>query len=99
MRKQEYILTLVYAGLMIVVPFIGFPFGFRRAIVLLCSVAFLGYIWFQQHQKTNALYQQKKQAESPSVIRQTVISETIIEQAAGDFTAEPVDQSEVSEQL
>lgn len=95
MRKQEYILTLVYAGLMIVVPFIGLPFGFSRAVVFLGSIVFLGYVWFRQHQKTHAPQDPQNQT---TTVTQTITSETIIEQA-DDFAAEPTDPSEVSEQL
>lgn len=71
MDKKIYTYTLIYIVAMILVPFSGIPFDFRRFIVLIGSVVFLAYFWYM-HRKS-----QKR-------ISEVIIEETILETMPGN---------------
>ncbi len=81
MDKKIYTYTLIYIVAMVLVPFSGIPFDFRRFIVLIGSVVFLAYFWYMHR---------KSQKRAPEV----VIEETIFESApVYESNVEPFDQN------
>ena len=80
MEQKTYTYTIIYIIAMIIIPFSGIPFDFRRFIVLIGSVIFLAYFWHMHRRKT---------ANIPAV----VIKETIYENIpAQDFSDQASDK-------
>ncbi len=77
MSKKLYTYTIVYIVAMIIIPFLGIPFDFRRFIVLIGSVVFLAYFWHS--------YRKGTQRPTEVIIEETTFTTMPTAEAASTF--------------